>query len=303
MNSVQAPREPPNYCLEYDHIEDCVRVASLITLFDPIKAAIGYLVPSVAACVSNQVELRKDDRTQERLLKSGPKEIVFKVVEDLKAAVGIERNIKLYTSLNYYCSSYGGTCSLTSPVISIPLYFLTKNGESLFDAEVEQPADQPPDYWRFTSDEVTFFIAREMAYIKSNDALLRIASKIFFIAAIFFIFTMSVPVLVNASLILGSGVLYLISERCVYAKLDIDAVNILTTYFGEDQNRAFQAAASALQKLIDQNIERKERKSCWNGFYLTKAGNNLLDLDHPFLTNRLERVREQFEAVPAVPEI
>ncbi|HEX2582847.1 MAG TPA: hypothetical protein VHL30_01890, partial [Chlamydiales bacterium] len=200
-----------------------------------------------------------------------------------------------YTSLNYKCSSYGGACSFSSPTLSVPLSFLTKNGDSIFDeVEIQEPFDQPPDHWNFTADEAIFFMAREMAYIRSNDALLRIASKVLFVAAVFLFHTMTISGLFSASLILIAGALYLISERFVHAKLDLQAVTILTKYFENDENRAVQAATTALQKLIDQNIERKARKNWWNGFYLTSAGNNLLDLDHPFLTNRLQRVREHF---------
>ena len=300
MNSVAQRQEPINYYLEGDHTEELARICSSITMFDPVKTAISYLLPWVGAWLSNQVELRKGDRLQEMLLTSRAKTIAFDLVRRLKETAEIEGDVALYTSLNYRCSSYGGTFSLGAPIISVPLYFLTKHQVSIFEGAVEENPEEPPEAWNFNSDEVTFLIAWEMAHIKSNDALLRIASKTLLVASLFFFFTMPAPVLVSSSLIVAIGVLYLILERQIHAKLDIEAVNILIKYFGGDTQKAVGAAASALEKLINQNITRKEWKSWWNGFYLTKSGNNLLDLDHPFLTNRLKRVREHFNVVPVI---
>ena len=292
MNAVNAPRAVTNYYYEYDHGESFTRVTSAITLFDPIRMTVGYMIPWLAAWASGQTELRRDDPAQERLLNSEAKDALFQMIDELKAAADIDREISLYTSLNYNCSSYGGGYSLSCPVISIPLFFLTKKGESLFENEVENPTDQPPDYWSFSEDEITFFIAREMAHIKSNDSILHLASKIFFLSAIFFFFTLTAPLFVSGSIILGTGILYLLTERFLNAKLDVEAVRILTKYFDGDQERALRSAKGVMQKLINQNIERKERESCCTAFYLTKAGNNLLDLDYPLLTTRLEKLQD-----------
>jgi len=294
MNPV-ATRPSSTYYYEHDHGEAFSRLTSAITLFDPIKITVGYLVPWIAAWASNQIELREDDQVQERLLSSELKDVVFEVIKKLKAAAEINRDISLYTSLNYSCSSYGGSCSLTAPVLSIPLYFLTKEALSQFeDVEVENPTRVPSDYWRFSSDEVIFFIAREMARIKSNDTILHIASKIVFLSAIFFYFSLAVPIFISASLILGCGILLMVFERVLDGRLDSVAVNILTKYFQGDEERAVRAATGALQKLIHQNIERKEKKSWWNGFYLSKSGNNLLEIDRPLLTSRLQNLQEKF---------
>jgi len=281
------PAQDQTYCrMEYDHLAQFSEAACAVTI-TPAFGALYYLIPFAGAWVNWHQALRPHDRLQLTTISEEAKQAAIAKVEQLKIAAGITRNIALYTSDNYMCSSFGGTCSITDPIISIPRGFLAECGPSTFEPVPIAPA---APHWKFTADEVLFFIARELANIKSNDGLIRLATKIFFFAAIFFVFSAGLYWAISVGILLAAAALHLIVERCLRASLDTSAVDILAIHF-QDQNRASQAAQTALQKLIDQNIERRETNTLCR-FYITRSGNNpLLDPNNPCLTSRLARVQ------------
>lgn len=288
MNGIVASR--PNYNFELDHCELLGKVTQTISMMDPVRNSLGCLIPWMGTWLSNHVELRAEDRLQTPLMSPAAKRAALQKVNDLKNAAGIEMPISLYTSLEYYCSSFGGTLSLASPIVSVPRPLLTEPSDSIYPQQDHpDPLDDPPEHWTFTRAEVTFFIAREIAAIKANDALLRLATKVLFVSLVFFSSGLDASLLIRGSLIVSAAVLHLLSEQRIHGKLDLEAIDILTNYFG-DHDLAVAAASTTLQKLALQNKERYERKSGWLTFYLTSSGNNLLDLDHPFLSTRLDAI-------------
>jgi len=276
--------------VEFDHLSHLSEVVSAVSV-DPVKKIFYYLAPFLGAWVSWHQELRLGDPLQTMLLSESAKIDAITKVEQLKEIAGICRKITVYTSDNYICSSYGGTCSLTSPIISIPRGF----SETIFDHNPSHNlAEKPAAHWRYTPDEALFFIAKEVVNIKSNKLLTRIVAKVCYVALLFFIYTLSLPILAGGAFIAAAATLHLILERLMKNQLDIDAVAILKEFF-HDENRANEAGRSALEKLIEQNKERRESNSLCR-LYVSEKGNNLLDLTNPFLTIRLSRLEEHIKS-------
>ena len=277
--------------LEFDHLEILTAAASSVTV-EPVKSLLYYLVPFVGAWVAWHQELRPGDHLQDLLITESAKLSGIEQVNRLKELAGISQKITVYTSDSYTCSSFGGACSFTSPVISIPRGFLTQPPETLFDDHPTKGSFESPSNYRYTADESLFFIAREVASIKSNNSLIQLAAKVFFISSIFFLCASAVPVLAGAALMALALAFHVIAERLTRMHLDVDAVHLLKDYF-QDEKRAVEAGRTAISKLIKQNIERRSENTICR-LYLTEKGNNFLDINHPFLTTRLNRLNEAF---------
>lgn len=329
------PAAQRTFRFEYDHMATLTEAVVTLTI-DPIKSLFNYTVPFVGAWITSHQELRLNDPLQAMLIDEGSKIAAIEQVKKLKEIAGISRKITVYTSDNYSCSSYGGSCSITAPIISIPRGFLTKPTETIFDpevrahrrtitqediqrllpgAELAEPEvivvnapiayEESPsmEHWKFSADEALFFIAREVANIKSNNPLVRVVSKVIFIAALFFVFTLSLPVVAGAAMMASAVVFHLIAERLISSHLDVDAIKLLEEYFEDEVNpdngqitrlakdRAFDAGNTAIEKLVKQNTERREGNALCR-LYITKDGNNYLDLTNPFLTARIARLEE-----------
>lgn len=289
MASTTQVQKSSHFRLEFDHSEQLTRTASAL-LIDPVKSVLYYLVPWVGAYISNDLQLRTKDKVQISLLPEKAKEEIIQKIDKLRIAAGLDRSVDVYTSLKHSCSGYGGGYSLTAPIVSIPLPYLTAYNRSIF-CNFPFAAPNPSDaHWIFNSDEVSFFIAREIAQIRSNDILLRIAVKTLFITSLFFIWVLPISWIYGSLLFTACVGMYAYSERSVQAVMDVSAVETLAVYFNGNHSRALNAALSALEKLRLQNVERRpQNRFC--RYYITNMGNNLLDLDHPFLTTRIQQLK------------
>jgi hypothetical protein len=300
--------------LEFDHLGAITDAVTAITI-DPVRSIFFYTIPFLGAWVAWHSALRIGDPLQNLLISEEAKIAAIDQVNQLKTLAGIDRDIAVYTSDNYTCASFGGSCSFMAPAISIPRGFLTTPGDPLFPTRPD--IVQPPiaEHWRYNQDQSLFFIAREVINIKSNNTLIRIAVKIIFVAALFFIYALSIPLLGTIGLIAAAIALHMILERCLKNHLDIDATLLLKKYFyqqalaGREENdldpaerepllaqaeeRAIAAGRQAIEKLIAQNLERRESNTLCR-LYVTPQGNNLLDVHSPFLTNRLYHFNSYF---------
>jgi Zn-dependent protease with chaperone function len=146
------------------------------------------------------------------------------------------------------------------------------------------------DLWSFTDDETRFLVARELAHIHKNDALLRIAMKTALLASLFILYATPIGWFAGCLVMAASAVLHLLSERSFQAKMDLAAIEIVSKRLG-DRPRAIKAALSVLEKLQNQNLARREHSALCR-LYLSKSGNNFLDFCRPYITSRIDRIRK-----------
>lgn len=240
------------------------------------------------ALTTGHVELRGDDPAQNGMLPPEPKALILREIEQLSALAGIHRKVAVYSALSHAFASAGGSHSLTAPALFLPHQHLFRPGKNPFTQE--QPQDNlAGELWNYTDDETRFFICRELSHIKKSNALIRIAAKICFMAAVFVFYTMPFGFLGGGALMGTSLALFLHSERKFEAQMDVRGAGLLGRRLN-DPARAVRAAISALQKQRRQNLARKnENRLC--RIYITRLGNNPLDLFHSFLTTRIARLR------------
>ena len=307
-------RRPCCEC-ELDHMEELVRAIAAVTV-DPIRNIASFFFPSLSAYFSNYTKLRPDDRAQTARFGAPEHRIrILNEVEQLRQAAGIWRNVGTYTSDYHAFSSCGGTCSIDTPTLIVPHYHFFRRERPNFLDPAQDLANDPlkKDPWRYTDDETRFFIGRELAHITANYAILRVVIKILFVAALFSIYALPVGWIGGAILLLIDIGIYLISERCIQRRIDLKGVKILTKRFEtefpkeEAVRLAATAAHSALKKQVEQNIRRRDRNDAEHynplcRLYVTKKGNNLLDVNHPFLTSRIAQLEEKYPFLTELEE-
>ena len=301
MSSISASPSP-GLQIDLDHLESFSRGISNLTI-DPIKNIFYYVFPCMAAYSSNYIEMRENDVSQQGMMDDPTKRRVFREIQALSQLAGITRTIVPYCALNHQFSSYGGSLSVTKPVLFLPYQHIFRPQHSPFGQE--QPGENlAADTWSFSDNEVRFLIAREIGPIKQNNGLLRIAIKIALLVAIYLVYTGPFGWAIGIGLIAGALLLHVISERMFNAKVDVKGALLLGKRIN-DTEKAHQVAIQTLEKMREQNlIRRKTSKLC--KLYITKSGNNILDFNNPFLTTRIgylqESLRKQQEAARIASE-
>jgi hypothetical protein len=297
VRTMAAVAQPRAFKFEFDHGGLLMEAASTLTV-SPAKNIAYYFFPMLGAFLSGHQQLRPHDHLQSTLISEKAKQLAIRKVDELRTIAGIVRKIDVYTSDHYGCNSFGGTFSLMTPIVSVPRGLITKTGEPiLHGAEPAEPIVEPAAHWTYTEDEVLFLMSREIVSLQSNSSIVRTAAKVFFVAAIYFFYTGIIPIFFSVLLIAAAITLHIIAERVVRAKFDVGAVEILGKYF-KDKDRAYKAGKSTLEKLVAQNLERREQSSFYK-LYITASGSNLLDLQHPPLDSRLKRLQETFSPIAA----
>jgi len=132
------------------------------------------------------------------------------------------------------------------------------------------------------SDEVRFFITREIVQIKENSTLWKIVIKVTVIAAIFVICATNLYLWGGLFLTTAAAATYIYTERAIQQSADLKAVQILG-------GQARKTAIKALSQIKEQNLRRRQNSKVAN-LYITPSGNNVLDFIHPLLTARIERL-------------
>lgn len=268
MTTAVSPKQQP--LVFSDHWELLSRAASALTV-DPYKSALYYFFPLLGAWLSDSYPLQ----IQEPMMPQGPAALALKEIEDLTQRAKIKAIP--YTGLYHQFSNCGGTLSATKPILFIPYQHLFRpNGRPPFGGET--PEEQlSAERWVFSDEETRFLIARELGQIKENSALLRIAIKVALIGAIFTICATSFGWPLGISLLASAMGMYIVSERFFQGRADI---------VGAEISGSIPTAIAALEKIQQQNLERREQNSL-AAWYITEAGNNLLDFTRPLLTTRI----------------
>lgn len=252
---------------------------------DPFKNVAQYFFPFIAPFFSGHQKLSSDPAL-EALMPSKPTELMLREIKNLTDCAQISREVIPYVALNHRFSSSGGFFSLTNPILMIPEQHLFRR-----DSHSPFPQEKPDENlaknrWIFSDDEVRFFIARELGQIKESSTLLKVAIKIAILMSVFTIYGTSFGLLAGSILFIGAIGLYIFSERHFQARADLLALKILSQRI----SNAKEVAIQALEKELIQNLYRRENSSIARLFIL-ESGNNLLDFMHPFLTTRIERLK------------
>lgn len=266
------------------HIEQFSRGIAALTV-DPYRSTLSYFFPFVAAIFSNYQELRSDP-SLEAIMPSRTTEPILREIEDLTQAAEIQKNVTTYVALNHQFSSCGGTYSLTSPVLFIPVQYLFRRSP-FNNFTQEQPHENlSRNPWVFSDNETRFFISRELGQIKESNTLLKVAIKVTILAAIFMFVTTQLSIGYSITLFAGAALMYISSERFLKYRADLHGAEIL----GKRVQNAVQIAINALTKVKNQNLYRREHSHIAK-WYITEDGDNLLDFLHPFISTRIESLK------------
>ena len=260
---------------------------------DPVKNTIYYFMPFLGVMTSKYTPIASNTLS---IMSDASRERIQKEVERLRQCADLSRKVNVYTALNLPPMSYGGSLSLTHPVIVIPYEQLFRPSGSSFGAE-KSNENLSKNIHVFSDDETRFFIAREMGHLKFNDAIFKTAAKVLLITAALILCTTSIGWIGTAAIVGGAFTIYLIADRIYEAKIDIFATEVVARAIGDDR-RATTAALNALKKLRSRNLEQRE-KNLLSRLYLTKAGNNLMDFKNPLLSSRIQGMQKHLESLPA----
>lgn len=276
IRSIQIPSFPQ---VDLNHSEQLLNALSDATL-NPIRQIAFYFFPALGNFCSYHMEVRSSDPAQESMIPSSNKRSIFREIDKLVKAAKLKRPVTLYTAMSHHFSSFGGPLSLSKPTLTIPY-------SALMAPWAENPTEEPYNLWKQSDLEKRFFIAREIVRIKTPTFLIHVAGKISFLFLFRFFPIPCVNLLTRGLLLTISAIAFhCFLERKIQKKMDIQAVEILSRHLG-DSHLAHKVAVNALNKIREQNLYRLQyNKLC--RLYVTPKGDNLLDLTHARL---LERIR------------
>ena len=267
------------------------------TALDPVKNTLYYFVPFLGAMSSKFTPISSKDPVR-GLMTDQVKERILKEIDHLGQSARLSRPFNLYTSLNIAPMSYGGALSLTRPVLALPYEWLLRPHASPFGSE--KPSEKLDENINLFSDnETRFLIAHEMGHLKFSDEIVKSAAKLLLIAAAIFLFVSPFGWIATASIVASAFVLYLFADRFFEGKIDLFATQVVGRAINDDF-RAAQAALNVLLKIRAQNLEKRE-SSFFDSLCITKAGNQLLDIQHPFLTTRIRTMQQHLDSYTRNP--
>lgn len=268
---------PITLSMGWDHLEELSKAVTNLTL-EPLRDILYYAFPFTCSYFNNGYPLVVEP-SLEAMMPKEPSMSILREIQDLTKCADLGRDIVPYITLNHTFSSSGGFFSLTTPALFIPeQHLFRKAGISSFTQEGAEE-NLKENLWVFSDDETRFLIARQVAQIKTSNKLIRLAVKVAVIAAIV---TYQLPLF-----ILAIGV-HIISERFFEMNTDLKAIEILANRM----ENPTQVARQSLEKIRKQNLYKREH-STFGKWYITESGNNLLDLMHPLLTNRIATLQKQ----------
>lgn len=295
MSASAVPIQPTWY-IEYAHTEEVYQAVSSLTI-DPIKHVLYYVFPFLKTYVSGHTELIRGVN-QEDMLPEHSKRAILQELHSLAQAAGIRGKVRLYTALNHSFSSSGGRFSFTDPGVFVPYHRLYRPNRSIFTEE-RQEEHLEGTHWHYSDDEMRFLIGRELAQIKSNNGLLRIAAKVAFLSAFTLFYTHPFGWLISTVIAVSFVALYVFAERYFENRADLRAVQIVGQRL-HDEPRAARAAIHVFEKMRRQNIQRRaESKFC--RLYIDKQGENYLDWFHSSFAKRIALLKSRFPQAAGAP--
>lgn len=275
----------PPLAMDTSHVEEIYQTFMNMTS-SPVKNLINHFIPSLGAVTHRGIEIKRDDETQESMMPLRICRSIFQEIQLLSEAAFLSREPLIYTALSHNFSSYGGSLSLTRPILFIPHQHLFRQGKNPFTQET--PEDRlSENLWNFSDDEIRFLISRLMGDVKENG-IYRIAIKTALFVFLFFAYGLPLSFCSGIGMGLAVGCIYLSAERIFEAKNDRAGLKILKNRLG-DEARAKKAALNALNKMKQANLFRRTNNLLCR-LYISREGNNWLDLTHPSIHTRIENL-------------
>ncbi|MBF8262354.1 MAG: hypothetical protein HW387_19 [Parachlamydiales bacterium] len=264
---------------------------------DPVRNTGYYFFPCLASISSKFTQLALDIPVRHLMSDEVKKQIITKI-QDLGKSALLPRKFNIYTCLNQPSMSYGGFLSITRPIVVIPYELLISYGRPFYE-EARAGDNLLDDNHRFTNKESLFLIAHELCHLKSSDAAFKTAAKILLIAAVAFMFASPFGWAVNAAIITGSFLISLCADRHYESTMDFSSVSTFNEA-NDDIHLSFEAAISALDKIKNQNLAKLKEGKFYQRIFITKKGNDLLDLKHPFITSRIAALADHLKHLKEV---
>lgn len=264
---------------------------------DPVKNTLYYFVPFLGAMSSKFTQISPKDPIRS-LIPDEAKDKILSEVDRIAQRAKLPFSYNLYTSLRQPPMSYGGNLSLTKPVLVLPYEWLMRPNHSSFGAE-QKAENLDKNINLYTDNETRFLIAQEICHLKSNDSLIKTAAKVLLCVAAVFLYATPLGWAGTAAIIAGALLIYLIVDRRNEGKIDKMAVQLIGEAI-KDEKKATESALSALKKLSAQNIE-KRNEGFFYRLFITKSGNDLLDLKHPLITSRIQAMQKHLDSLTTVP--
>jgi|GEM_PF-6290731 len=271
------PAAKPSCCsLDGATWDEMGHAISSLTLSPP-RQIIYYLLPRLAGWFAGSTPLSSHDISHTAILSPDKKQKILEDFQSLVNASNIPRAVNLSTQLNHVFWHAGGLFSITSPTVFVPFSHL-------------QHTTTSPNCWQYTQNQTKFLIARELAHIGDPFQFVRLILKIAFVASAIFVFATPTSLLFAGCLLTSILILHFASGRLATARADREGMKILRTVVDNTHQGTSQAKAvaiSALKAQIDQNLERR-KTSLLARLYISKHGNNFLDLSRPLLSTRIK---------------
>lgn len=273
----------PEPWAESDTLEQTWRMVYMVSsgLF---KNILCHFFPNVGSFSYNYQELIEGNT----LITPDATHTLHNEVNEMKGYAGLSKTIDLYTGTMHSLDSYGGNCSLTHTLISIPQHYINRPGAPDFDKETQ--GELKDSLLHFSDDQTRFLIAREIGYIKHNHSFLRTVIKTALLAT--GLLASIPPFGVLLCLVAGSLLLvgYLANERAFQQNMDEVGVEILAKKYG-DKNKAIQIGIETLNKMREKNL-KKRGLNPKTELYISEEGNNWFDITTPSLTSRIEKLKQ-----------
>lgn len=278
MTAITTPK--PSFCsLDGATWDEMGHAISSLTLSPP-RQIIYYLLPRLAGWFAGSTPLSSPDISHAALLSEDEKTKILTNFQSLVRASNIFRNVGLSTQLNHVFWHAGGRLSFTSPTVFVPFTHLLNSNQSY----------TPKSSWQYTPDQTNFLIARELAHIKDPFQYVRLILKIAFVASAIFVCATPTSLLFAGCLLTTILILHFASERIATTRADREGLKILRKVQG-NTDEAKVAATLALEAQTRQNLQRRQI-SLLARLYISKSGNNFLDLSSPLLTTRIENLQK-----------
>ncbi len=276
---------------QYEDMESLSRLISTLTI-GPIHSLACFFFPSFGAGLSNYQHLRESDTTQNSPLPLLHKENLFREIRELKSYAGLDREISVYFGSINHPHSYGGQFSFTDSLVAIPTDWVIRPNGKIFGSKESATHDfsNENDKDLYSDDETRFFIAREIGYIKRNDALFPLLTRIILLCASLFFYFAPYSWLICLGIAACAIGLNILSERINQKEMDFAAINILAQKLG-DTEKAKQVAIRALSKIQKKNIERRTYNKITR-LYVRENGDNMLNFLCPTLSSRIQSIRD-----------
>lgn len=245
-----------------------------LSIISPVKNVASYLFPIINT-YPRYSHINKETFHDDLQMPHWRKERIYNQLEVIKKAASLNRPVRLYSKPDTDFSSFGGSLSISSPVITL-------THEQIF------PSGGALQHNLFSDQQIDFLVSRQVVAIKENHNLIKSIIKVAIGALILSLyFFCPFSFLASLGIILVANLVYLYVARRLERRQDIKAISLLETLYGREE--ALKVAKTTLEKARDHNIAKRANFKEWA--LLTKDGNKRFDAEIPTFGDRIRRIK------------